>query len=111
MSDTPARIFASLALDYLDGRGGRSTLEAAVSVWHDAKWPGKSDDVWVSAKLAEEAGEVNGAVIKMSEGRKTETDLMDEMGDVLICLSVLAGRHDWTLDDLRARRLREVLAR
>lgn len=89
---------------------GRDTTEAAYSLWHEAKFPDR-DDVWVSAKLAEEAGEVNGALIKMSEGRATTDDLADEMGDALIALSVLAGRHGWTLDELRSQRAKDVLNR
>lgn len=85
-------------------------VEPLIALWHDDKWPDKDDRI-VAAKLAEEAGEVCGAAIKFAEGRRTEAHLADEIGDVLIVLSTLAGRHGWTLDDLRVRRLREVLAR
>jgi len=50
-------------------------------------------------------------MIKIAEGRLTTQDLKDEIGDVLIVLSVLAGRHGWTLDRLRGARLSEVLPR
>ena len=79
------------------------TREQAINEWHDKKWPDK-DDRHVAAKLAEETGEVCGAFIKLVEGRRTIDDVQDEIGDVLIVLSVLAGRHGWTLEDLRTRR-------
>lgn len=86
-------------------------MERAIASWHDYTWPGKSDDRVIGAKLAEEVGEVCGALIKIPEGRRALTDLQDEMGDALIVLSVLAGRHGWTLEDLRARRWTVVAER
>lgn len=102
---------AEVARRYAQGAGGTSTIEAALSVWHDAKWPDKGDDRLVTNKLAEEAGEVCGAATKMAEGRATIEALADEMGDVLICLAVLAGRYEWTLPQLLRRRALGVLAR
>ena len=81
--------------------------EQTISEWHDKKWPEK-DDRHVAAKLAEETGEVCGALIKLVEGRRSIDDVKDEIGDVLIVLSVLAGRHGWTLEGLRTRRFIEV---
>ena len=86
------------------------TVEAYVAKWHDEKWPDKDDRI-VGTKLAEEAGEVCGALIKIAEGRKTQQDMFDEMGDVLIVLSTLAGRHGTTLETLRADRLATVINR
>lgn len=58
----------------------------------------------IGLKLGEEAGEVQGAIVKMPEGRATEDDLKDEIGDVLICLSRLAAKLDMSLEELRDRR-------
>ncbi len=85
-------------------------VEAVIAAWHDTRWPGKDDRV-VGAKLAEETGEVCGALIKVAEGRRTVDDVLDELGDVLVVLSVLAGRLGWTLHDLRDRRFNEVRQR
>lgn len=85
-------------------------VEAAVTAWHIAKF-GRIDERIIGAKLAEEAGEVCGALIKIAEGRATLQHLAAELGDALICLSALAGRHGWTLDQLRTDRWAEVQAR
>lgn len=86
-------------------------MEAAVADWHDDKWDDKADPRVMGAKLAEEAGEVCGALIKRAEGRRTDLDLADELGDVLVCLTVIAGREGWTLHTLLADRLEAVLDR
>lgn len=86
------------------------STENVIAIWHDTKW-GDKDNRHVAAKLAEETGEVCGAFIKFEEGRRTTQDIRDEMGDVLIVLSVLAGRLGWTLDDLRASRFEDVSTR
>ena len=44
-----------------------------------------------AAKVGEEAGEVLGAAVKISEGRATLADLEDEMADVAIALAGFAG--------------------
>jgi NTP pyrophosphatase (non-canonical NTP hydrolase) len=84
--------------------------EVAIAEWHDSKW-GDKDDRVVTAKLGEECGEVQGAFIKIAEGRRTLADAADEIGDVLIVLSTLAGRHGWTLEQLRADRYATVSKR
>lgn len=88
------------------------TIEDRIRFWRENRWP-KPDpqDVWDANKLGGEAGEVLEAVTKIHEGRATLDDLADEMGDVLIAMSVLAGRHGWTLDGLRRRRWIEVQER
>lgn len=65
----------------------------------------------VGLKLGEEAGEVQGAIVKLPEGRATTQDLKDEIGDVLICLSRLAASLDCTLEGLRAERWKQIEAR
>ena len=84
--------------------------ERQIAIWHDSRW-GDKDDRVVCAKLAEEVGEVCGAFIKYDEGRKTFDDIFDEMGDVLIVMSVLAGRHGVTLEQLRGDRFKTVTQR
>lgn len=87
-------------------------LEACIAQWQEQRWPiTAADDRVIGAKLAEEVGEVCGALVKIAEGRRTLTDLADEMGDALIALSALAGRHGWTLENLRAARWAEVSTR
>jgi NTP pyrophosphatase (non-canonical NTP hydrolase) len=85
--------------------------DAQVSDWHSLRWPEKADDRIVGAKLAEETGEVCGALIKYAEGRRDVLDVLDELGDVAIVLTVLAQRHGFTVDELRARRFAEVSTR
>ena len=86
------------------------TTELEIAEWHDKRWNEKDDRV-VAAKLAEECGEVCGALIKQHEGRRTDNDVRDEIGDVLVVLAVLAGRRGWTLADILADRYAEVKTR
>ena len=82
------------------------TTEHRIYQWHRGRYPkmwpgGELDPVRMTAKLAEETGEVCGTAIKTEEGRSSRHELAGEIGDVLICLSVLAAHHGWTLEDLR----------
>lgn len=54
-------------------------------VWDVIKdrWP-TADQFSQACKVAEEAGEVVGAVIKQREGRRTEDDVLDELADTVI---------------------------
>lgn len=85
--------------------------DADIVAWHDAKWPEKGDNRVVAAKLAEECGEVCGAVIKQAEGRRTTADVLDEIGDALIVLTVLSERYGYAIAEARARRFAHVRAR
>lgn len=91
------------------------TTEEVISGWRETRWPKlggpELQDTWDALKVAGEAGEVAEAVTKLAEGRATHADLKDEIGDVLIALSAIAGRHGWTLEELRARRWRDVRLR
>ncbi len=91
------------------------TIEQEIADWRELRWPkpGGYDvqDAWDAMKVGGEAGEVMEAVTKMAEGRANRNDLADEIGDVLIALSVLAGRHNWTLHELRHRRWAKVQER
>jgi NTP pyrophosphatase (non-canonical NTP hydrolase) len=95
------------------------TLEQEIFEWRIKRWPSPEDrSIWAylpsvkdAAKLAEETGEVVGVVIKLREDRGSMSDLADEIGDVLITLAVLAGRHNWKLGDLLAGRWKDVSQR
>lgn len=85
-------------------------LDRIIPAWHEARWGDKSDDR-VFLKLLEEVGEAAGAVVKRDEGRRTTLDVLDELGDVTIVLTVLLARHGVTFDEVRARRWEEVSQR
>ena len=91
------------------------TTEAAICAWREWRWPKpggpEAADTWDALKVTGEAGEVAEAVTKIAEGRKDEQALANEIGDVLVALSVLAGRHGWTLDELRSARWADVRRR
>jgi len=80
-------------------------LEFAEAMW------GVESMERLGIKLAEECGEVAGAIVKIEEGRKTLEDLDDELGDVLIVLSKFAAKRGTTLDDLRAERFAMIKER
>jgi NTP pyrophosphatase (non-canonical NTP hydrolase) len=86
------------------------SIEQEILEFAEHHW-GCKDLRGVCLKLMEEAGEVAGAVVKIPEGRATEQDLFDEMGDVLIVLSQLAAKHNKTLAELRANRFEHVKER
>ncbi|WP_234788391.1 hypothetical protein [Mycolicibacterium conceptionense] len=50
---------------------------------HRRRWP-TSTPFKQCAKVAEEAGEVVGAAIKLDEARRTEQDVLDELADTVI---------------------------
>lgn len=54
------------------------------------RWPWATDPKSRALKLGEEAGEVQGAVIKMSEGRKDLDDLRQETAQLVLCTMALA---------------------
>lgn len=56
----------------------------------------------IAMKLAEEAGEVCGSIIKMAEGRETIADLAEEVGDVLFVVSQMAAKLGTTTQALLA---------
>lgn len=85
-------------------------MSTILADWHNQRWP-NTDERTIAAKLAEECGEVCGAIIKHAEHRTTEQDILDELGDLLIVTAVLAGRHNQTIQQLLADRLRTVAAR
>lgn len=67
--------------------------------WHDREWPSPdgtpAEISRVAMKLAEEVGELHGALVKHLQGRtdkKWLNEACKEFGDVLIVLAVLADR-------------------
>ena len=78
----------------------------AVRKWERVAWPSKNGASVMlrlmvrAAKVAEEGGEVAGAAIKYSEGRKDLSDITDEMGDVYITLHALAAELDIDLEEV-----------
>lgn len=85
-------------------------LETQVTRFAEQQWGVKTLDGCLF-KLAEEFGEVAGACVKIPEGRATEEDLKDELGDVLIVLSQFATKLDVTLQELLERRFQFIQQR
>lgn len=56
-----------------------------------------NDPMRVGLKLSAEAGEVNDALL--GEHGETTEDLICEIGDTLVCLTVLLNMHSATLED------------
>lgn len=63
-----------------------SSFGRSVASWHRWNWPGtdRMDSVLGITKVAEEAGELVGALTKFTEGRGSEQAILDELGDVVI---------------------------
>lgn len=85
-------------------------LETQVTRFAEQQWGAKTL-AGCGLKLAEEAGEVAGACVKIPEGRATEEDLKDEIGDVLIVLSQFATKLGVTLQELLERRFQFIQQR
>lgn len=67
--------------------------QSTVRQWNSTNWPEKGEDLLThAAKVAEEMGEVLGAIIKAREtGRERPQDeILQEMGDVMVTLFSLA---------------------
>lgn len=86
------------------------TTERKILDFAEQHWGEKSLSA-IAARLAEECGEVAGAIIKEEEGRKTPRDLLNEIGDVLIVLSQLAAKRGMTLEDIREERFNYIQRR
>jgi NTP pyrophosphatase (non-canonical NTP hydrolase) len=88
----------------------KKPTEAEVDILVTAAWGKKSTD-HIILKMNEECGEVAGAFVKMKEGRLTEKDLLDELGDLLLASSQLAHRFNLTLEDVMTRRWEHIEVR
>lgn len=86
------------------------TTEQEILDFATYQWGGK-ELAAIALKLAEECGEIAGAIIKTNEGRSTYAELDEEMGDALIVLSQLAARRGTTLEDLRSQRFAQIQER
>lgn len=86
------------------------TMEEEIFRFVTDKWGPKSG-LDVALKLAEETGEVAGAVTRLNEDRGTEDQIADELGDVLIVASQLAAILGSTLEQIRSDRWEAVIAR
>lgn len=79
------------------------TIEQEIARWHECAHslhhPDPGDRL-IAGKLNEEAGEVFGALTKLFEGRGSVEAVRGELGDVALCLAVIAGRNGWTIDEL-----------
>ena len=94
------------------------TLEQEIANWHRRRWPtfwpdGQLNVFAMGTKLAEEVGETCGALVKMRDGtgRQTVSDLKGEVGDVLLCLAVIAHEHGFTLGDAVMAKVEEHVRR
>ena len=70
--------------------GGAFPTQRQVFDWIRDRWPQQASPEWRALKLAEEAGEVAGAVVKREEGRTTDADVRMETAQVVICAMALA---------------------
>ena len=86
------------------------TTEEEILEFATAQW-GAKDLPAIGLKVAEEAGEVAGALVKIPEGRAKWEDLDKEVGDLLIVLSQIAAKRGWTLFQLRAARFEQIKER
>lgn len=78
---------------------GSAPRQADVLAWVMTRWPNAADPRSRALKLAEEAGEVVGAVVKMGEGRKTKSDLGFELAQLVLCSMALAESADIDLGE------------
>lgn len=85
----------------------KTNIEDNITYFCENKWGIKSYEK-LANKLAEESGEVCGAVVKIEENRCTFQDLENEIGDVLIVLSQFASKMNLTLEEIRNKRFLEI---
>lgn len=82
------------------------------SVWpHIAERFPSADAFTQACKVAEEAGEVVGAVIKQREGRRIEADVLDELADTIIAATGALQARGVDAERVVAIRWAEVQAR
>ena len=79
---------------------------------------GELPDTFHITKLTEEVGEAAHAVVRLyhqEQGKrinpKSEENLKDALGDIMIILMNLANNHDWSLGEIFQETTNEVLTR
>ena len=80
------------------------TLAEDVAAQHARLW-GDAPTERVALKVAEEAGEIAGAIVKLSEGRRSVADVVHELGDLAYALEALAARFGTSLAVVEAEAL------
>lgn len=86
------------------------TTEIEILQFAEDQWGERTIEL-IGLKVAEEAGEIAAAIVKIPEGRLTWADLDKEVGDILIVLSQIAAKRGWTLEQMRARRFEQIKER
>jgi len=86
------------------------TTEQIILQFATEQW-GEKDLSGIALKLAEECGEIAGAIIKTDEGRSSYAELDKEVGDALIVLSQIAAKRGTTLEALRSQRFNHIQER
>jgi NTP pyrophosphatase (non-canonical NTP hydrolase) len=81
-------------------------LQREVGAWQRRTLDGDPPPLRKALKVAEEAGEVAGAVNKLADGRRTVRDVEDESGDAIIALCGLADAIGFDLATAVKRRWR-----
>lgn len=89
IEETPERA-ADIAIAAVQVELDKGPTQADVLKWVEERWPSEVDPMWRALKLGEEAGEVQGAVIKMREGRESLSDLAIETAQLVLCAMALA---------------------
>ena len=87
-----------------------NTTESEILKFATERW-GKKTLENLAIKLAEETGEIAGAISKIPELRASFHDLDAELGDALIVLSQFAALRGTTLEALRAARFEQIKGR
>lgn len=92
-------------------------LQYRVDVWSGNNF-GALPDTFHITKLTEEVGEAAHAVVRLfheSQGKKvnpkSEENLKDALGDIMVILMNLANNHGWALGNIIQEVADEVLAR
>lgn len=91
-------------------------IQSALKAWHKSNYPDATDSD-VGLKLAEETGEVCRALDRLMYAQSEHDhnlwtwNLAEEIGDAMICLIVLAARHELDAGGVVAMRAAEVMGR
>jgi NTP pyrophosphatase (non-canonical NTP hydrolase) len=91
---------------------GLDRVQASIVAHHDEEF-GRKSFLFDALKLAEEAGEVAGAAIRLHEGRTgaRAQDIADECGDVFNTMMVLLDDHGFDAREVLATSVEKFLNR